>query len=228
MPPLLVDPVAVLHALASQPRRTLVALAGVPGAGKTTVAQQLAAAVNAAAGEPALIALGMDGFHHPRAVLAALPDPDHAFARRGAPFTFDATALAARLQAVRDGFQRGPVGWPAFAHEVGDPVADAVTVPPTARVVLVEGNYLLYEQEGWAPVRAAFDHRWYLDTPLELALERLAARHIAAWGFTRQQALDRIASNDGLNAVLIAATAAGAEARIGKGLPPDRGAGAAG
>ena len=82
--------------------RALVALAGLPGSGKSTLAVRLAAEVNAAAGPNAMVALGMDGFHLPKAALRRTPDPEAAFARRGAPWTFDAPALVARLRELKD------------------------------------------------------------------------------------------------------------------------------
>lgn len=208
-PRLLRDPVAALLAqieAARQPR-TLVALAGVPGSGKSTVASHLARAVNAALGQPtAMLALGMDGFHLPKAALHAMPDPDLAFARRGAPWTFDPASLAARLTALRTEVGRVAVPWPDFRHEVGDPVEAAILVPADVRLVLVEGLYLLLETDGWAEVAASFDERWFLDVPLDLALHQLAGRHMAAWGYTRKQAEAQIAANDGLNAETVMTT----------------------
>ena len=63
-----------------------IAIAGETGSGKSTLAAHLADAFNATHSEP-MTALGMDGFHLPKAVLRAMPDPDAAFARRGAPWT---------------------------------------------------------------------------------------------------------------------------------------------
>jgi hypothetical protein len=45
------------------------------------------------------------------------------------------------------------------------------------------------------------------DTPLEIALERLALRHMQAWGITRDAAEHRIATSDRLNAALVQSSA---------------------
>ena len=108
----LTDPISHLtelaRASARQGRRALVALAGLPGSGKSTAAAQWSEAVNAALGPGHMLALGMDGFHLTRAQLAAMPDPEAALRRRGSPWTFDPAALAQRLKALREA--RGPVG----------------------------------------------------------------------------------------------------------------------
>ena len=161
-----------------------------------------------------MTALGMDGFHLTQAELKRMPDPGAVFARRGAPWTFDVPALAARLRAARDAAGGQTVSWPEFQHEIGDPVEAALTVTPETRLVLVEGLYLLCQNDGWAAVSRLFDERWYLDTPMETALERLTSRHMSAWGLTRAEAEARIAANDRLNAEIVSHSRAFADGRV--------------
>lgn len=204
MPVLLEDPVSWLCTRLEAPgSRWLIALVGVPGAGKSTMATQWAAAVNARTAPHTMLALGMDGFHLPKAALRQFPDPELAFARRGAPWTFDVTALHRRLLALRAAAGREVVPWPGFDHRVGDPIEGEVLVPPETRLILVEGLYLLHQQDGWAEVSRCFDERWYLDTPLETALAWLAQRHMRAWDISLAAAEHRIATNDRLNAELV-------------------------
>ena len=132
-------------------------------------------------------------------------DPVAAMARRGAPWTFDAAALALRLQALRDagvGTSSHTVCWPAFEHVTGDPVEGAISVAPTVSIALVEGLYLLHRGEGW-DLANLFDECWFLDASLPVAMERLALRHMATPGVDRPRALARIAGNDRLNAELV-------------------------
>jgi pantothenate kinase len=204
MPLLLDDPVdRLLTLLQAGSERRLIGLAGLPGSGKTTLATRLAAEVNRRAHPDTMLALSMDGFHLTRARLQQLPNPEEAFARRGAPWTFDPVALAARLRAVRTAAGREVVSWPDFKHEIGDPVENAHIIPPSTSLVLIEGLYLLYDGDGWDAVGACCDERWYLDTPLDVAMERLIARHMAAWNWTREAAEQRVASNDRLNAEIV-------------------------
>lgn len=192
------------------PRRVVVGLVGLPGAGKSTLAARLVAGLDASAGPGTALALGMDGFHLTRAQLARLPDPAQALARRGAPWTFDAQALAERLRALRAMPDPAPGGgasirWPDFAHGVGDPVPDAIAVPASTRLVLLEGLYLLHRADGWN-LDGLLDTCAYLDIGLEPALERLTQRHMATWGLDRAQATARVEANDRLNAQTVAAT----------------------
>jgi pantothenate kinase len=189
-------------------------LAGVPGSGKTTLAARLAEEVNARTAPNTLVALGMDGFHLTKAELRQFPNAAEAFARRGAPWTFDTNALYQRLHLLRAMAGIADISWPGFEHEVGDPVEGASMVPASARLVIVEGLYLLHHADTWEAISQIFDERWYVDTPLEIALERLALRHMQAWGMTRDQAEHRIATSDRLNAELVRDSARFADWRL--------------
>lgn len=189
----------LLQQLKSDEPRWMIALAGMAGSGKSTLAARLSRAVNAA--QPnSMIALGMDGFHLTKAQLRQMPDAEAAFARRGAPWTFDVEAFAQRLNLVREAANREAVAWPDFQHEIGDPIEAAHFVQPETRLVLVEGSYLLHRENGWARVGECFDERFYLDVPLDVAMKRLTMRHMKAWNMTREQAQNRIDANDRLNA----------------------------
>ena len=76
--------------------RRLVAIAGPPGAGKSTVAETLCANMNQREATLARI-LAMDGFHFDDRVLEARG----LRARKGAPDTFDVDGLAAMLGRLR-------------------------------------------------------------------------------------------------------------------------------
>ncbi len=203
-PPFLSDPEGSLLArLPSGRPRWIVGLAGVPGSGKSTFALRLTEAVNRKAGAEVMQALGMDGFHLTKAELRRRPDAEEALARRGAPWTFNSSALADRLLKVREAAGKEPVGWPDFRHEVGDPVEDRITVLPETRLLLVEGLYLLHLRDGWKGLSEKLDERWFLDTPLETSLKRLALRHQKVWGLSRKEAELRIAANDLPNAEFV-------------------------
>lgn len=98
----------------------------------------------------------MDGFHFDRATLDQFPDPAKAFARRGAPWTFDLSRLMEfyrKLRAWADcdlsdtaSLKSGELSAPGFDHENKDPVKDAVFVTEGTKIVICEGNYLLLNE----------------------------------------------------------------------------------
>ena len=125
MAPLLEQPVQrVVSQLGSSEPRWIVGMAGLPGSGKSTLAARLAAEVNARTAPDTAIAHGMDGFHLTKAELRRMPNPTEAFARRGAPWTFDTGAFQQRLHALREAADQSAVTWPRCEHDLGHPVAD--------------------------------------------------------------------------------------------------------
>ena len=197
------DPVGRLLQLmkADASKRMVIGVVGLPGSGKSTIAAKFVDAVNARTKAKNAVALSMDGFHLSKAALAQFADPAAAFQRRGSPWTFDPAGLASKLQQVRNNPAESTT-WPDFQHGVGDPVADAISVNPDTKLIIVEGLYLLHREHGW-DLSGLLDECWYLDTSMDVAMERLVKRHMASWEFSREQALDRLAMNDRLNADIV-------------------------
>ncbi|CAG8126442.1 unnamed protein product [Penicillium olsonii] len=197
--------------------RFLVAIAGIPGSGKTTTAEAVVQHLNQSTKSRAAI-LSMDGFHLSRAALDEFPDPASAHARRGAPWTFDVGRFVAFIRQLRTWADEVPLAipysetWssadilyaPSFDHQSKDPVENGLTITPDASIIVVEGNYLLLDDPGWRELAGLVDYRVFVDTdPLE-ARGRLAARHLQA-GIekTLEDGYRRVDSNDYLNGVSI-------------------------
>jgi pantothenate kinase len=191
-------------------RRVVIGLVGLPGSGKSTLTARLVDAVNQHTNSCTAVALSMDGFHLTKAALAQFDNPVAALSRRGSPWTFDPAGLADKLAQLR----KTPyqlTTWPDFQHGVGDPMADAISVKPEVRLIIVEGLYLLHHEHGWN-LNGLLDECWYLDTSMDVAMERLVKRHMASWAMSREQALDRLAINDRLNAEIVQQSRARADA----------------
>jgi pantothenate kinase len=199
------DPAALAErvaALAADRPRVLIGIAGAPGAGKSTLAAAVAAAVEAR-GLPVVV-VPMDGFHLADVALTALGR----LQAKGAIDTFDAAGYAALLERIRTG---GETVWaPAFDRELEQPVAGSIAVPPSAAVVITEGNYLLVPEGPWARVRDVLDEAWYLEADDGLRRTRLLERHVR-FGKPRQAAEAWVVAVDEPNAVLIASTASRAD-----------------
>lgn len=180
-------------------RRYVLGIAGPPAAGKSTLSENLAAAVRTEHAVPAEIA-PMDGFHKTSAEL----DAAGARHRKGEPDTFDVAGFVGRLKTLRRARLGQRVTWPDFDRDLDDPVPDAI-VFGSQRLVVVEGNYLLLDRPGWADVHAELDEVWYLDADNRVIEQRLIDRHLRG-GRTLEQARAKVAGSDMPNAALIAGT----------------------
>jgi pantothenate kinase len=181
--------------LAARGGRRILGITGAPGAGKSTIAE----AVVAALGDRARL-VGMDGFHLAQHELERLGRA----ARKGAVDTFDAAGYVALLERLRRNAE--PVVYaPEFRREIEEPIACAVPVPQAVPLVVTEGNYLLTTEGAWAGVRPLLDDAWYVELDEAVRLERLIARHIA-FGKAPDFARDWVHRSDQRNAELVATT----------------------
>ena len=80
-------------------------------------------------------------------------------------------------------------------------------------LVVTEGNYLLLQDERWAPVRGLLDETWYVETDEELRVQRLIQRHIQ-FGKTPEYARAWVMRSDERNAELVKATAQTADVLV--------------
>ena len=193
------DLLARAIALTAPGRRAVLGITGSPGAGKTTLAEHLVRTLNGT-GEPWVAHVPMDGFHLADVELDRLGRRAH----KGAPDTFDAAGYAALLRRVRE--ETGEVVYaPGFERDLEQPIAGAIPVLPTARLVVTEGNYLLLEAGSWGRVRACLDEVWFCETDEDERVRRLVARH-EEFGKDHETALAWVWGTDQRNADLVATT----------------------
>ncbi|HEY1915174.1 MAG TPA: nucleoside/nucleotide kinase family protein [Streptosporangiaceae bacterium] len=171
------------------PRRVL-GLAGPPGAGKSTLAAVLAAAAG-----PRAVVVPMDGFHLAQAELIRLGR----LGRKGAPDTFDAAGYIAMLARLREPGAHETVYAPSYGRKLEEPIAGSIAVAPQTRLVITEGNYLLFDEPPWPRARALLDEVWWVDLGDQERRRRLIERHIA-WGKAPAAARRFVRESDEANA----------------------------
>jgi pantothenate kinase len=175
-------------------RQYWICLAGGPGAGKSTLSAAVVKRLNELSGSPDYsVVLPMDGFHYSRAELKRIseqpgsPSFDELLARRGSPWTFDASGVCAALlkaRTLRSGRHSAEslfklkswyaainLDWnnqlhetigslPTYSRAISDPVPGGVELLEVHKVVIVEGNYMLnYDDPLWSPLRDLFDEK---------------------------------------------------------------------
>jgi pantothenate kinase len=188
---------AAAAALVPEGGRAILGIAGSPGAGKSTLAELLVREVAGTHGADWVAHVPMDGFHLADAQLDRL-GLRH---RKGAPDTFDAAGFAALLRRIRTETDSW-VYAPGFDRTLEQPLAAAMVVPPAARLIISEGNYLLLESRPWVLARAALDEVWFVTVEETARVERLVERHVR-FGKRPDHARDWVAVTDGPNAELI-------------------------
>ncbi|MAE65913.1 MAG: nucleoside/nucleotide kinase family protein [Phycisphaeraceae bacterium] len=178
--------------------RTIVGIAGIPGAGKSTLGRDLLDAIETIdPGVPVLVP--MDGFHLTSERLERLGLRD----RKGAPHTFDADGYVELLRKARD--PRITLRFPVYDRQLHEPVfddAEAHVITPAARIVLTEGNYLLLDTEPWSRLADVLDASWLLDTPVDKARGWTIERHVRG-GRDRADAEAHYERSDALNVRLV-------------------------
>jgi pantothenate kinase len=175
------DPLATsLLAQSKRMPRLMVAVAGPPGSGKTVFATILVAVVNAEADDNLAVLVGLDGWHYSNAYLAAHHinrDGERIPLRsiKGATETFDATAAYDCLSKIRRG---GQVSFPIYSRRLHEPIPAAVSIDASFRIVVVEGNYLLLDEDPWRRFRQLFDVSVFISASPETLVDGLRERHL--------------------------------------------------
>ncbi len=182
--------IAAITDLRATRSRVLVGVAGAPGSGKSTLADDVAHKLRMAHCGCAVV--NMDGFHLDNAVL----DDRGLRARKGAPETFDAQGFLHMVTRLGAGHE---VVVPIFDRHRDIAIAGAAVVPADCPVVLVEGNYLLFNESPWDQLANLWDLSVFMDVPMSDLRARLIQRWLSH-NLSRTAATKRAEGNDIPNA----------------------------
>ena len=159
-------------------KRLLTMMAAPPGAGKSTLAGFLERLSHEHPELGSVQAIGMDGFHRRQEYLLS-HDTQRDGKRipmveiKGAPVTFDLEKLTDRVKKIAAG---ETCGWPAYDRLLHNPVENALQV--NSDIVLLEGNYLLLDENGWRDLSSRADYTIFLSADEDMLRTRLIERKI--------------------------------------------------
>ncbi|SEG41140.1 hypothetical protein SAMN02910276_02859 [Butyrivibrio sp. Su6] len=171
----------------SEKRRILVMLAAPPGAGKSTFVSFLEYMAKELIPTKKVQAVGMDGFHRRQEYLTShttivdgkeIPMVDI----KGAPITFDLEALKNKIIELKE---NAVCKWPEYNRMLHNPVEDAITID--GDIVLLEGNYLLLDDDGWRDISEYADYTISMTAEPQMLRKRLIDRKTAS-GNKREKA----------------------------------------
>lgn len=178
---------AAAEVISSRP--VLIGIAGPPGSGKSTLAAALMGLRDDA------VVVPMDGFHLSNRQLAEQGLADI----KGAPQTFDRAGLLAGLSRLGGS---EAVYFPDFAHERHEPIAASIRVDPGTELVVVEGNYLLLDDDGWREIARMLDVSVFVEVSWPVCRQRLIPRHEGA-GKSHEEAVEWVDRSDRANYDLV-------------------------
>ncbi|WP_376872701.1 nucleoside/nucleotide kinase family protein [Albirhodobacter sp. R86504] len=150
--------------------RSITAIVGAPGSGKSRLANEIAQALNARRAGSAMV-VPMDGFHFDDDILTARGLRQ----TKGAPDTFDVAGLLALIKRLKSIEPETAI--PVFDRQLELSRAGAAIVPATVRHILLEGNYLLLARDPWRQLAQEFD----LSIRLNVAESDLRDRLTRRW-----------------------------------------------
>jgi pantothenate kinase len=186
--------------LAGRKARSVLGIVGAPGAGKSTLAERLVAAL----GPDTAVLVSMDGFHYANRVLEHLGRRS----RKGAIDTFDDGGYASLMERLhaQTADSEPYIYAPEFRRDLEEPIGSAIPVRFDVPLVVTEGNYLLQPTGHWPRARAVMDNTWYLAPAEDVRHQRLISRH-ERFGKTPEEAQEWALGTDEANARLIAESA---------------------
>jgi len=169
----------------------MVAIAGPPGAGKSTAAEKINQTLTLKQVRSRMVT--MDGFHLDNAIL----QEKNLLERKGAPETFDVAGFIHLVRRLNTG--EDDIYIPKFDREKDIAIAGADQVTLADRVLVVEGNYLLLNQKPWQKLHDLWDTTIFINPGFDVLEERLTRR----WkdhGLDPVEAHKRASGNDLKNA----------------------------
>ncbi|THF49339.1 nucleoside triphosphate hydrolase [Allorhizobium terrae] len=189
-----------------QGQRLIIAIAGAPGSGKSTIAERVVDLICESGTSAALFP--MDGYHYDDAVLETMGR--RAF--KGAIDTFDAHGLRHMLERLKAN-EDDVIAVPVFDRSIEIARAGARLIAQSVQIIVCEGNYLLARQSPWDRLKPIFDFTVFVDVETVDLRERLRSRW-RGFGLDEAEINRKVEENDLPNGAFITQTAAEPDLRL--------------
>ena len=186
---------AIVVERAAASTRMIIGIIGKPGGGKSTLSKFLLKGMDSTL----VSVVPMDDFHLSNKVLKEIGRSD----RKGAQDTFDVKGFTNLIERIKMD-SADPIYYPIFDRSIEESIAAQGVVYPSTRVVIVEGNYLMHDRDGWQEISPLLDQSWYAFLDEDIRVSRLISRHIA-FGKDPESAKAWAKGSDQVNAELIEA-----------------------
>lgn len=184
--------------------RFIIGIVGKPGAGKSTLTSHLIENLP----KDLVSLVPMDGYHLSNLQLKNLGLSD----RKGAFNTFDSNGYVSLLKRINTETDQD-IYYPVFHREIEESYAADGVVLANTKIVLTEGNYLLFDKAGWEKVAAELTEIWYININDDVRIDRLVKRH-EFYGKDKESALNWATGTDEINAKIVESTAVKADVII--------------
>jgi len=184
--------------------RFIIGIVGKPGAGKSTLTSHLIENLP----KDSVSLVPMDGYHLSNLQLKNLGLSD----RKGAFNTFDSNGYVSLLKRINTETDQD-IYYPVFHREIEESYAADGVVLANTKIVLTEGNYLLFDKAGWEKVAAELTEIWYININDDVRIDRLVKRH-EFYGKDKESAFNWATGTDEINAKIVESTAARADVII--------------
>ncbi len=192
-------------------QRMIIGFAGVSGSGKSVVVELLSNLASQVNLPFAVTTVGIDAYSFTNDYLLTHEDDGVALKEyKGRYDTYDVEKLVRDLSAFSSGEN---ISLPLYSRRIHDPVENVTVISTQQNLLLVEGLWLLYEENGWDEVRERLDYCYFIDSKKEDARDLTIKRHIQG-GRSKEDATVYYDSVDATNYELVSETKEKADAII--------------
>ncbi len=159
-----------------QKHRVIIGITGPTGSGKSVISalfQEIAKQIKLPF---RLETVGIDAFHYPNNILVSQKkDGKNLIDYKGRFDTYDVSKLISALKSFSLGKK---ISLPVYSRKIHNPIENIVTIDEQNTLLLIEGLWLLYDQERWNEIGKLLDFSIFVNADKEVVRKAVVQRHI--------------------------------------------------